>query len=67
MQDAYMKQVLSALDSSDAVFRYAWYSARDKPMANINSGNLLVWNESTPTLTSTGTIYKAHTSAGPTV
>jgi hypothetical protein len=62
-----MKQVLSALDSSDAVFRYAWYSARDMPMADTNSGNLLVWNDSTPTLTSTGTIYKAHAGAGSTI
>lgn len=66
MQDAYMKQVLSALDSSDAVFRYAWYSARDKPTGDTNSGNLLVWNDSKPTLTSTGVVYKTHASVGST-
>ena len=62
MQDTYMKQVLSALDSSDAVFRYSWYTARDKPIGDTNSGNLLVWNVSVPTLTSTGEVYKAHAS-----
>lgn len=67
MQDAYMKQVLGPLDSSDAVFRYAWYTARDKPNGDTNSGNLLVWNNSSPTLTSTGVLYKAHATADSTV
>ena len=34
-------------------------TARDKPMAGI-ARELARGNESTPTLTSTGTIYKAH-------
>ena len=60
MQDKYMAEVLPALDKSDAVFRYVWYTARDKPVGDSNNGNLLVWNESTPTPTSTGEIYKSH-------
>ena len=60
MQDAYMKEVLPALDKSPAVYRYVWYTARDKPVKDTNNGNLLAWNISTPTLTSTGEIYKAH-------
>lgn len=65
MQDAYMKLALPALDKSPAVFRYAWYTARDQPVPGVNSGNLLVWNESTPTLTSTGEMYKQHADATP--
>ena len=38
---------------------YAWYTARDEPTGDTNSGNLLVWNDSNPTLTSTGVVYKA--------
>lgn len=60
LTDAYMKDVLPALEASDAVFRYAWYTARDADMLNINAGSLLVSNISDPTLTTTGTIYKAH-------
>ena len=60
MEDAYMKEVLPALDKSPAVHRYAWYTARDKPVGDTNNGNLLVWNETNPRLTSTGKLYKAH-------
>jgi hypothetical protein len=60
MQDAYMREVLKVLDASPAVARYAWYSARDMPVSDTNSGNLLEWNVTTPTLTTTGAIYKAH-------
>merc|ERR1719273_2515009 len=60
MEDTYMKAVLPALDNSDAVYRYAWYTERDEPVADTNNGNLLVWNVTKPTLTSTGKLYKAH-------
>lgn len=60
MQDAYMREVLPALDNSPAVHRYAWYTARDKPVKDTNNGNLLIWNETNPTLTSTGEVYKGH-------
>ena len=43
------------------------YTARDKPMTNINPGNLLEWNITTPTLTSTGSLYKAYADAHPPV
>ena len=65
MTDAYMQEALSALDKSDAVFRYAWYTAKDVPNPGVNAGNLLVANETTPTLTSTGSIYKAHHDSAP--
>ena len=55
-----MGEVLKVLDASPAVARYAWYSARDMPIADTNSGNLLEWNVTTPTLTTTGAVYKAH-------
>ena len=55
-----MTEVLRVLDASPAVARYAWYTARDMPVGDTNSGNLLEWNITTPTLTSTGAVYKAH-------
>lgn len=58
MQDAYMKEVLPALDKCDAVHRYVWYTARDQPIPDVSNGNLLVWNATTPLLTSTGQVYK---------
>ena len=58
MTDAYMQEALPLLDQNDAIYRYAWYSARDVSVPGVNAGNLLVANETTPTLTSTGTIYK---------
>ena len=36
MQDDYMRQVLPALEKSEAVHRYAWYSARDRPQPQIS-------------------------------
>lgn len=65
MTDAYMQAVLPALEESDAVFRYAWYTAKDLPQHFVNEGNLLVANETIPALTSTGVIYKAHHDAQP--
>ena len=63
MQDAYMRDVLPLLDASPAVYRYAWYSARDQPQlwsTGNGGGNLLEWNISKPTLTSTGEMYSAN-------
>lgn len=62
-QDAYMRKVLSMLDESEAIYRYAWYTARDQPSAADapgGGGNLLKWNVTDPTLTSTGYIYAEH-------
>ena len=62
-QDAYMRDVLPLLDASPAVYRYAWYSARDQPQlwsTGNGGGNLLEWNISKPTLTSTGEMYSAN-------
>eukprot|EP00756_Hemistasia_phaeocysticola_P064761 Hpha_TRINITY_DN8047_c0_g1::TRINITY_DN8047_c0_g1_i1::g.140215::m.140215 len=62
-QDAYMKEVLPALDQNPNVFRYAWYSARDAPppaAQNWTNGALLEYNVTLPTPTSTGLIYKAN-------
>ena len=36
MQDDYMRRVLPALEKSEAVHRYAWYSARDRPQPQIS-------------------------------
>ncbi len=62
-QDAFMAKVLPVLEASDVIDRYAWYSARDQPSqggAPDGGGNLLEWNVTKPTLTSTGTVYRQH-------
>ena len=58
LTDAYMAAALPALESCDAVFRYAWYSGRDVAVKNVNAGSLLNTTIEEPTLTSTGIIYK---------
>eukprot|EP01050_Picozoa_sp_SAG11_P019412 SAG11_NODE_3086_length_2703_cov_3.373272_4_plen_65_part_01 len=61
-----MRRVLPALEGCDAVFRYAWYSARNQPPDAAGSGsNLLAAlgsgaTSAPPRLTSTGEIYRAH-------
>jgi len=56
-QDAYLKEVLPMLDESEAVFRYAWFTARNAPN-NMNGGSNLLPYDSTSTVpTSTGKIY----------
>jgi hypothetical protein len=56
-QDKYMKELLPYLDSSENVFRYSWYTARNKPN-NQNGGSNLLATDGSATLTSTGRIYK---------
>eukprot|EP00927_Polykrikos_kofoidii_P055379 TRINITY_DN4964_c0_g1_i1.p1 TRINITY_DN4964_c0_g1~~TRINITY_DN4964_c0_g1_i1.p1 ORF type:complete len:303 (-),score=29.07 TRINITY_DN4964_c0_g1_i1:138-1046(-) len=56
-QDAYMKQVLPYLDGADEVFRYAWFTARNRPNKMNGGSNLLPYNNSSTELTSTGAIY----------
>jgi len=58
VQDAYMTELLPYLDSSDNVFRYAWYSARNAPNSQ-NGGSNLLASDGSATLTSTGKIYAA--------
>lgn len=60
-----MRRVLPALEGCDAVFRYAWYSARNQPPDAEGSGSNLLELASgdasaPPRLTSTGEIYRAH-------
>merc|ERR1712232_48616 len=57
MNDAYVKELLPFLDSSESVFRYAWYTARNSPNAQDGGSNLLALDGSI-TLTSTGDIYR---------
>merc|ERR1711920_237454 len=57
MNDAYVKELLPFLDSSESVFRYAWYTARNSPNAQDGGSNLLALDGSI-TRTSTGDIYK---------
>ena len=40
--DAFAQKVLPLLDASDAVERYAWFSARNAPAAWVNESSLLV-------------------------
>jgi hypothetical protein len=59
-QDAYMRRVLPALEACDAVYRYAWYTARDQPSTENGGGNLLDLQSPVPRPTSTGEIYREH-------
>jgi hypothetical protein len=56
-QDAYMKEVLPLFDASDAVFRYAWFTSRNAPNSMNGGSNLLPYNSTSLTPTSTGIIY----------
>ncbi len=56
-QDAYMREVLPALDASDDVFRYAWFTARNAPDQFVGGSNLLPANSSSTVPTSTGRLY----------
>merc|ERR1712039_1112839 len=40
-QDAFLKQVVPALEDSDSVFRYAWYSTRNAPDTWVAESSLL--------------------------
>ena len=66
-EDAYMRDLLPMLDTHPAVFRYAWFTSRNQLGAGqqglLGGASLLLWNESAPTLTSTGAIYAAHAAA----
>lgn len=56
-QDAYLKELLPYLDSSENVFRYSWYSARNCPN-NQNGGSNLLACDGSAVVTSTGKIYR---------
>lgn len=58
-QEAYMKTSLPLLESHPAVQRYVWHFSRGLPTRWGGVGNLLDWNTTDPTLTSTGEIYAA--------
>ena len=62
-----MQQALPALEACDAVYRYAWYSARNQPGDQpVNGGSSLLEGmgalstSEPPRLTSTGEIYRTH-------
>lgn len=56
-QDAFMREALPYLDSSDDVYRYAWFTARNAPNKQNGGSNLLPFDSSSTTPTSTGSIY----------
>lgn len=56
-QDTFMKELLPYLDTSSDVFRYAWFSARNAPNPQNGGSNLLAYESSSLTRTSTGNIY----------
>jgi len=60
-QDAYMSELLPYLDSSEHVFRYAWFSSRNSPNPQNGGSNLLPSDSDSMTPTSTGKIYAAKT------
>jgi len=56
-EDAYLKEALPFLDQHPDVFRYAWFTARNKPN-NMNGGsNLLPYDSDSVNPTSTGQVY----------
>ena len=56
-QATYLREVLPALEECQAVYRYAWYTAR----CHCQGGaNLLDPTSPTPKLTPTGTVYRSH-------
>lgn len=57
VQDAYLKELLPYLDSSENVFRYSWYAARNCPNEQ-NGGSNLLECDGSAALTSTGKIYR---------
>jgi hypothetical protein len=56
-QSAYMEELLPYLDSSENIFRYAWFSARNAPN-NQNGGSNLLATDGSATVTSIGKIYR---------
>merc|ERR1712187_695034 len=56
-QDAFMKEVLPYLDSSDDVFRYNWFTSRNAPNKQNGGSNLLPSASNASSPTSTGLIY----------
>lgn len=56
-QDSYLKEVLPYLDSSEAVFRYVWFTARNVPNRQNGGSNLLPSDSLSMIPTSTGEIY----------
>lgn len=56
-QDKYLEAVLPMLEASDAVFRYAWFSARSGPNDGLGECSLLPYDSNSTELTSTGKIY----------
>lgn len=56
-QDAYLKSVLPMLDQHPDVFRYAWFTARNKPNSMNGGSNLLPYDSASVEPTSTGQIY----------
>merc|ERR1712072_627150 len=56
-QDAFMKDLLPYLDTSENVFRYSWFAARNCPN-NQNGGSNLSSCDGSAVVTSTGMIYR---------
>lgn len=56
--DDYLTEVLPLLEASEAVFRYAWFTARNKPNAGEGESWLLPYDSSSMELSSTGKVYK---------
>jgi len=61
-QDSYLKELLPYLDSSEDIFRYAWYSSRNAPDSQNGGSNLLPYDSDSLELTSTGEIYASKSS-----
>jgi hypothetical protein len=57
-QAAYMQDLLPYLDSSDNVFRYVWFTARNAPNQQ-NGGSNLLATDGSPSVTPLGEIYKS--------
>jgi len=62
-QSAYMEDLLPYLDTSENVFRYAWFSARNAPNEQ-NGGSNLLATDGSATVTSIGKIYRDTSDSG---
>jgi hypothetical protein len=61
--DDYLREVIPLLEASEAVYRYAWFTARQVPNAGEGESSLLPYDSDSLELTSTGKVYSQRESS----
>jgi hypothetical protein len=61
--DDYLREVIPMLEASEAVYRYAWFTARQVPNAGEGESSLLPYDSDSLELTSTGKVYSQRESS----